>query len=320
MDKITLGHSNVQVYPIGLGCMGMSAFFGPTDREESLKTLHRAVELGINFFDTSISYGNFDGENEQLIREGLIEAGLREKVFIGTKFGYSTTGKPLDASSENVRHSCEISLKSLGVEVIDLYYLHGKDPNVPIEDTFGAMADLVQAGKVRYLGISNHRQDDIRAAHAVHPLSACQFEYSIFRRDVEDGILETCQELGISFVAYSPLGRGFLTGKLTRFEQLTDDDWRKSVLSQWVYDDFNERVDQIVGALTEIAEAKNATLAQVALAWVHAQGDNILTIAGTKRRSYLEENIGASTVQLTEDDLDRLRDMPAWMDREKLRR
>ena len=320
MNNITLGHSDVQVNPMGLGCMGMSAFFGPTDRDESLKALHRAVELGVNFFDTSISYGTFDGENEQLIREGLVGTGFRDQIFIGTKFGYSTTDKPIDASPENVRRSCEVSLKSLGTEVIDLYYLHGKDPEVPIEDTFGAMVDLVNAGKVRYLGISNHRQDDIRAAHAVYPLSACQFEYSIFRRDVEDGILATCRDLGISFVAYSPLGRGFLTGKLTRFEQLTDDDWRKTVLSQWVYDDFDKRVDRIVAALTEMAEAKNATPAQVALAWVHAQGQDILTIAGTKRRSYLEENVGASNIRLSEDELARLGNMPAWMDREKFRK
>jgi aryl-alcohol dehydrogenase-like predicted oxidoreductase len=298
----------------------MSAFFGPTDRDESLKALHRAVELGVNFFDTSISYGNFDGENEQLIREGLIEAGFRDQIFIGTKFGYSTSDKPIDASPENVRRSCEVSLKSLGTEVIDLYYLHGKDAEVPIEDTFGAMADLVTAGKVRYLGISNHRQDDIRAAHSIYPLSACQFEYSIFRRDVEESILATCRDLGISFVAYSPLGRGFLTGKLTRFEQLSDDDWRKTTLSQWVYDDFDERVDRIVATLTDIAAGKNATLAQVALAWVHAQGSDILTIAGTKRRRYLEENVGASDIQLSEDELTRLSNLPTWMDKEKMRR
>ncbi len=320
MQKITLGHSDLTVNPIGLGCMGMSAFFGPTDRDESIKALRRAVELGVDFFDTSISYGNFEGENEKLLKEGLIDAGFKDQIVIGTKFGYSTTDIPIDASPDNVRRSCESSLRSLGTDVIDLYYLHGKDPKVPIEDTYGAMSELVSAGKVRYLGISNHRQDDIRAANAIHPLSACQFEYSIFRRDVEDAILSTCRELGISFVAYSPLGRGFLTGKLTRFDQLTDDDWRKSVLAEWVYDDFYERVDRIISVLTEIAANKNATPAQVALAWVHAQGDDILTIAGTKRRSYLEENLGAANVYLSDDEIELLRDMPDWMDKEKRRR
>ncbi len=319
MKATALGHSELQVKVIGLGCMGMSAFFGPTDREESLKALPMAIDLGVNFFDTSVSYGHFDGENEQLIKEGLIDKGYRNKMIIGTKFGYSTReNMPLDASPENVRRSCDESLKNLGIDTIDLYYLHGKDNNVPIEETYGAMSALVDVGKVRHLGISNHRAEDIRKAHAVHPLSACQFEYSLFRRDVEAEILPTCRELGISFVAYSPLGRGFLTGKLTRFEQLTDDDFRKNIISQYVYDDFYDRVDRIVNTLIQIAQEKNASAAQVALAWVHAQGDDLITIPGTKRRTYLKENVDADKIDLTSDDLKRLSDMPAWMDKSKL--
>lgn len=318
MNTTTLGHSDLQVNVIGLGCMGMSAFFGPTDRDESLKALARALELGVNFFDTSISYGTFDGENEQLIKEGLIDKGYRSQMIIGTKFGYSTaedTG--IDASPENVRRCCEASLRNLGIDTIDLYYLHGMDANVPVEETFGAMAELVQAGKVRHLGLSNHRADDIRKAHAVHPLSAFQFEYSLFRRNVEDEVLAVCRELGISFVAYSPLGRGFLTGKLTRFEQLTEGDFRREVIARYVYDDFYDRVDHIVETLNAIASEKQATPAQIALAWVHAQGDDIISIPGTKRRSYLEENVHSAAIQLTNSDLERLSEMPAWMDRSK---
>lgn len=319
MRTTALGKTDVEVNVIGLGCMGMSAFFGPTDREESLKALHRAIELGVNFFDTSISYGTFDGENEQLIREGLIEKGYRDKMIIGTKVAYGTTEEAgVDASPETVKRRCDESLQHLGIDTIDIYYLHGRDPKTPVEDTFGAMADLVKAGKVRYLGISNHFEEDIRKAHAVHPLTACQIEYSMFRRDPGETVLPACRELGISLVAYSPLGRGFLTGKLTRFEQLTEDDFRRQVISTLVYDDFNERVDNIVETLSEIAEAHNASIPQIAIAWVHAQGDDIISIPGTKRRSYLEDNLGAYDVELTEDDLERLSDLPSWLDRAKL--
>lgn len=320
MKTITLGHSDAKVSKLGLGCMGMSAFFGPTDREESLKALHRAVELGITFFDTSVSYGTYDGENEELIKEGLIDQGYRDKVFIGTKFGYSTqAGVGMSASPESARRRCDESLQRLGVDTIDLFYLHGKDPNVPIEETYGALSDLVKAGKIRYLGISNHPEEDVRRAHAVHPLSACQYEYSIWRREFEDNILSACRELGITYVAYSPLGRGFLTDKLKRFEDLTEDDWRRTTLKRVTYDDINERIDRVQGVLESLAQQKNATPAQISLAWVLAQGDDILPIPGTKRRSYLEENVRALDIELTADDLAQLDDMPEWRDPTKRR-
>ena len=315
MRTVELGRTGEQVSRLGLGCMGMSAFFGPTNREESLKALHMAVELGVTFFDTSVSYGTYDGENEDLLKEGLIDAGYRDKVFIGTKFGYSTVdGAGIDGSPENALKVCEGSLKRLGVEALDLFYLHGKDSDVPIEDTYGALADLVKDGKVRYLGISNHRADDIRKAHAVHPLSACQWEYSLWRRDIEAEVLPTCRELGISLVGYSPLGRGFLSDKLKRFEELTEDDWRRNSLQPLTFDDINDRIDQIQTTLKSLADEKDATSAQIALAWVLMQGDDIIPIPGTKRRSYLKENIDALQIELNKDDLARLEDMPAWLD------
>ncbi|MEK6409505.1 MAG: aldo/keto reductase [Acidobacteriota bacterium] len=305
MKKRKLGTQGLVVSEQGLGCMGMSEFYGATDEAESLDALHRAVELGIDFFDTSDMYGPY--KNEELL--GKAFGSRRDEVIIATKFGIqrdpaSPTGRSINGRPEYVREACDGSLKRLGVELIDLYYQHRVDTNVPIEDTVGAMADLVQAGKVRYLGLSEAGPQTIRRAHAVHPISALQTEYSLWSRDPEDEILATVRELGIGFVAYSPLGRGFLTGQIKSIDDLAADDYRR-YSPRFQEENFSKNLE-LVTRVTELARERGATPGQLALAWVLAQGEDIVPIPGTKRRSYLEENAAASQVELNAEDLARL--------------
>jgi aryl-alcohol dehydrogenase-like predicted oxidoreductase len=292
----------------GLGCMGMSAAYGAADRAESLATLHRALDLGITFLDTSDVYGA--GHNEELLGEVL--ADRRDEVVLATKFGIlgGPTGRPggVDGSPSYVRSACDASLKRLGVDVIDLYYLHRPDTTVPVEETAGAMAELVAAGKVRALGLSESSADTIRRAHAVHPIAAVQSEWSLFSRDVEDRVLPVCRELGIGLVPYSPLGRGALTGTLTSVDQFADGDFRRT-LPRFSEENLAAN-DASVSVVREIAAAHGVTPGQVALAWVGSRGDDVVPIPGTKRVGYLEENVGALDVTLTASDLDRLADLP----------
>ncbi len=305
MQQRRLGNSEQQVSAQGLGCMGMSEFYGQADEAESLATLDRALELGVNFWDTADMYGV--GRNEELIGKAL--HGRRDQVFLATKFaimrGADGAWLGINGQPAYVKSACEASLRRLNIETIDLYYQHRVDPQVPIEETVGAMAELVQAGKVRFLGLSEASPEEIRRAHAVHPIAALQTEYSLWTREVEtSGVLATCRELDIAFVAYSPLGRGFLTGKYKQPDDFESGDFRR-VNPRFQADNLQQNL-AIVTQIEAIAAEKGCTPAQLALAWVHHQGPDMLPIPGTKRRKYLEENVAAMDIVLTHDDLDRL--------------
>ncbi len=301
MKQVALGSLGLKVSRMGLGCMGMSEFYGSTDDNESIATIHFALDHGMNFLDTADMYGI--GKNEALVGKAI--HGRRSQVVLATKFGNqrSADGKFLgvNGSPEYVRACCDASLRRLNVEAIDLYYQHRVDPKTPIEDTVGAMADLVKQGKVRYLGLSEAASGTIRRAHRVHPISALQTEYSLWTRDPEDDLLATVRELGIGFVAYSPLGRGFLTGEFKRPEDIPDNDFRR-FNPRFQGDNFHKNLD-LVRHIEALAKAKRATPAQIALAWVMAQGGDIVPIPGTKKRSRLEENMKALDIAFTPEEL-----------------
>ena len=298
----TLGQG-LKVSDQGLGCMGMSAWYGATDEEESIATIHRALELGVVFLDTADVYGL--GKNEELVGRAI--AGRRDEVVLATKFGnrwHEDGTRTIDGSPDYVRAAIDASLERLGVDHVDLYYQHRVDANTPIEETVGAMAELVAAGKAKHIGLSEAGAETIRRAHAVHPITALQSEYSLWTRDPEGEILDTCRELGIGLVAYSPLGRGFLAGRFTSPDELDDGDFRKN--HPRFQGDNLEHNTKIVETVKAIAAEKDVTPAQVALAWVLSRGDDVVPIPGTKRRTYLEQNAAASQVELTDDDLQRL--------------
>jgi aryl-alcohol dehydrogenase-like predicted oxidoreductase len=309
MHRRTLGHGEtaLEVSAEGLGCMGMSEFYGSADEGEAIATIHRALELGIDFIDTADMYGPFT--NELLVGKAI--AGRRDEVVLATKFAHvrGENGEFLGVRGDpdHVRQACDASLQRLGVDHIDLYYQHRVDPNTPIEETVGAMAELVQQGKVRHLGLSEAAPETIRRAHATHPITALQTEYSLWTRDPEDnGVLATVRELGIGFVAYSPLGRGFLTGRIRSLEDLPEDDARRSGRFPRFQEANFQRNLGLVERVRQIAEEKGVTPGQLALAWVLAQGEDIVPIPGTKRRSYLEENAAAVDVRLAPEDLARI--------------
>src|SRR5215218_4225004 len=304
MDTRKLGSQGLEVSEQGLGCMGMSEFYGTTDEAEAIATIHRALELGVNFLDTADMYGPFT--NERLVGRAI--AGRRDEVVLATKFGNvrGENGERLGirGDAEYVHQACDASLERLGVDHIDLYYQHRVDPDVPIEETVGAMAELVAAGKVGHLGLSEAAPETIRRAHATHPITALQTEYSLWSRDPEEEILPTCRELGIGFVPYSPLGRGFLTGAIKSPEDLDEDDYRR-FSPRFQGENFQRNLD-VVAKIEELAERKGVTPAQLALAWVLAQGEDLVPIPGTKRRTYLEQNVAAIDVTLTDEDFTRI--------------
>ncbi len=303
MERRRLGTQGLEVSALGLGCMGMSEFYGPSDEAEAVATIRRALELGIDFLDTADMYGR--GANEELVGRAI--RGRRDAVVLATKFGnvrHDDGSREVRGDPDYVRQACDASLRRLGVDHVDLYYQHRVDRRVPIEETVGAMAELVTAGKVRYLGLSEASPQTIRRAHAVHPISALQSEYSLWTRDPESGPLPTCRELGIGFVAYSPLGRGFLSGRIRSAADLAGDDFRRH--NPRFQDPNLRRNLALVQTLEELAGARGCTPAQLALAWVLSRGPDVVPIPGTKRRRYLEENAAAAELELTAAELERL--------------
>ena len=307
MKHRKLGHSSLEVSVLGLGCMGMSEFYGPADDDESISVIHRALDLGINFLDTADIYGI--GRNEVLVGKAL--KGRRDGVMLATKFGNvrEADGRfvAINGRPEYVRQACDASMKRLELEVIDLYYQHRVDRSVPIEETVGAMSRLIEEGKVRFLGLSEASPATIRRAHKTWPISALQTEYSLWSRDPEDEIIATCRELGISFVAYSPLGRGFLSGKIQSPEDLDPSDWRRN-MPRFQGENFGKNLD-LVRHIQELAAAKGCTPSQAALAWVLAQGEDMLPIPGTTRRAHLEENLAALDIAFTPAELEHINEI-----------
>lgn len=306
MQTRTLGREGLTVSALGLGCMGMTGAYGTPEKGEAIATLHRAIELGVTFLDTAEAYGPFG--NEKLVGQAI--KGKRDKVVVATKFGWKIDPKAkphlvgVDSRPENVKAVADASLQRLGIDHIDLFYQHRVDPSVPIEDTVGAMADLVKAGKARYLGLSEAGANTIRRAHKVHPIAAVQSEYSIWERNVEDDILPALRELGIGFVPYCPLGRGFLTGTAKRAEEYPENDYRRQQ-PRFAGENYDANM-RLVDAVRAVAEEKDATPGQIALAWLLAQGPHIVPIPGTKRRSYLEENARAAAITLSKQDISRI--------------
>jgi aryl-alcohol dehydrogenase-like predicted oxidoreductase len=308
MKMRTLGSKGPKVSAIGLGCMGMSEFYGTGDDKESTATIHRALELGVTLLDTADMYGPY--KNEELVGKAIKDR--RDKVFLATKFGIvrnpaNPALRSINGRPEYVRTSCDASLRRLGVDTIDLYYLHRVDPDTPIEETVGAMSELVEKGKVRFIGLSEASAKTIRRAYKVYPITALQTEYSLWTRDPEEENLAACRELGVGFVAYSPLGRGFLTGEIKRIEDLAPDDFRRNS-PRFQGENFQRNLD-LVKRVEKIASQKGCSPSQLALAWVMAQGEDVVPIPGTKRRKYLDENVAAADIVLTIDDLDRINEV-----------